>query len=247
MEKWGLVLCGGGAKGSYQMGALQAFEEYGLLEQVCGISGVSIGAINEVIISSLSAKEGVEIWKEINPFVVFDTDLSLIDGKEGTFSREGMRELMHKYINYSKVRNYPCTLYVTITKETRGKKKVVYETLNHKSNKDIQTLIEATSALPVIYEEVSYKGESYRDGGLLDNMPIKPLYDEGYRKFIIISLSTVTNVNCDKFPGADMYILQPYKNLGGLVSGTLNFSKREIQKNLRLGYIDGKRFINAFF
>ena len=42
-NNWGIVLCGGGAKGAYQMGALQALEEAEILNHICGISGVSIG------------------------------------------------------------------------------------------------------------------------------------------------------------------------------------------------------------
>ena len=34
MKKIGLVLCGGGAKGAYQVGVLRVLEEFGLLSHI---------------------------------------------------------------------------------------------------------------------------------------------------------------------------------------------------------------------
>lgn len=245
-NNWGIVLCGGGAKGAYQMGALQALEEAEILNHICGISGVSIGAINALIVASNNVKQGVEIWKKINPLTVFDMDFSLIDGYEGTFSREGMRTLIQQYIDFEKIRNCPYPLYVTTTAKQEKQSIVRYYELNAKSNQDIMTLIEATSALPVIYEHVVYDGMFQMDGGIMDNTPIKPLYDQGCRKFIILSLSSTETINPQHFPDAEFYLLRPYKSLGGLISGTLNFTSHEIKTNLKLGYVDGKRFIKAF-
>ena len=255
-EEFGLVLCGGGAKGAYQMGALQALEEEGYLDGFCGVSGVSIGALNGLFLCCCGTETGIKVWKKINPAMVFDMDLSLVDGREGFFSRGKMRELLLQYVNFDKVRTAMYPMYVTIapidgeygagTVYSNTKRQVEYHKLNAKSDAEIITLMEATTALPVIYEDVSYDGVRYRDGGLLDNMPIKPLYDSGCRKFLVLSLSSDAKVNTSLYPDAEFYLLKPYRDLGGLLSGTLNFTASEISMNLKLGYKDGKRFIKAF-
>lgn len=249
-EQFGFVLCGGGAKGAYQMGALQALEEDGLLRNPAGLSGVSIGALNALVLCCCGAEKGCSMWKEINPFTVFDIDLDLLDGRDGTFSRQGMRDLLHKHINFAKIRQAVYPIYVTVapTEQTAEHQlnTAVYYRLNDKNDSDMMTLMEATSALPVIYEDVSYGGIRYRDGGLLDNMPIKPLYDNGCRRFIILALSQNAKVDTSLYPDAEFYLMKPYKDLGGILSGTLNFTKQEIAVNLKLGYKDAKRFCRAY-
>lgn len=255
-DKFGLVLCGGGAKGAYQMGALQALEEDGYLDDFCGVSGVSIGALNELILCCCGTTTGKKVWKTINPSTVFDVDLSMLDGREGVFSRGKMRELLYQYVDFDKIRTAVYPIYVTVAPvdglygEGNAYGGMVnqaeYHKLNEKTDAEIVTLMEATSALPVIYEDVSYGGVRYRDGGLLDNIPIKPLYDSGCRKFLILSLSTNAKINTELYPDAEFYLLKPYRDLGGLLSGTLNFTVSEISMNLKLGYKDGKRFIKAF-
>ena len=46
MKKIGLVLCGGGAKGAYQVGVLRVLEEFGLLSHIHAVAGSSIGGVN---------------------------------------------------------------------------------------------------------------------------------------------------------------------------------------------------------
>ncbi len=45
---YGLVLEGGGAKGSYQIGAYKALKELGI--EIGGVAGTSVGAINSALI-----------------------------------------------------------------------------------------------------------------------------------------------------------------------------------------------------
>ena len=64
MENFGLVLCGGGAKGAYQIGALKAIAEYDI--SFNGFSGSSIGALNEVFYYTNSLDNLIEIWKDVD-------------------------------------------------------------------------------------------------------------------------------------------------------------------------------------
>lgn len=245
-DQFGLVLCGGGAKGAYQMGALQALEEEGYLNQIYGVSGASIGALNELFLCCCGAKVGVEVWSEINPSTVFVVDSTILDGKEGVFSRQGMRDLLYKHMDFDAIRKTTFPIYVSATLVGEKELKIKYFKVNDKNDEDIIKLMEATSALPVIYEDVYYEGEYYRDGGILDNMPIQPLYDEGCRKFFVLALSNDAKIDASLYPDAEFYLLKPYRDLGGLFSGTLNFTTQDLKTNLQLGYKDAKRFIKAY-
>ncbi|MDO5156368.1 MAG: patatin-like phospholipase family protein [Eubacteriales bacterium] len=245
-QPYGIVLCGGGAKGAYQMGVLKALEEKGYLNNIFGISGVSIGALNALAISCCGTDIGIEMWDEINPSVVFDTDITMIDGTEGLFSRQKMRELLYRYIKFEKIQQTTYPIYVTTAPVEASGCLVEYFKINDKSKDEIVTLMEATSALPIIYKDVDFDGVKYRDGGICDNMPIRPLYDLGCREFFVLSLSNEATINQIAFPDARFHLLRPYKDLGGLLTGTLNFSKEDIQMNLKLGYKDGIRYVKAY-
>ncbi|MDE5965257.1 MAG: patatin-like phospholipase family protein [Lachnospiraceae bacterium] len=250
-EKWGLVLCGGGAKGAYQIGVWRALIEYGLFDKITGISGDSIGAINEIMMAGLDYKAAEDIWSRINFLTIFDTEPDLIDFEEGTFSRNEMLELMRQFVDYEKISGSPLDLFVNITyigtNRDGTERRPVYETLNHKTNQQIEKLIMASSALPIIYEPVMIDGYYYRDGGMTDNMPIKPLYEKGYRKIIVAALSDKSVINTDAYPDCELLMIRPSKNLGDLFAGTLNFSRQQIEVRMELGYRDALRMLKAHF
>ncbi|MBZ4223931.1 patatin-like phospholipase family protein [Bacillus wiedmannii] len=51
MTKVGLVLAGGGCKGAYHIGVWKAFNEYGISDNICAVSGTSVGALNATLFS----------------------------------------------------------------------------------------------------------------------------------------------------------------------------------------------------
>ncbi len=250
-EKYGLVLCGGGAKGAYQIGAWKALEEYGLFSQIKGFSGDSIGAINEILMAALPQAKGEEIWENIDFLTVFDTEADLIDMEEGTFSRNEMLSLMRSNVNYTTLSNDSRDLFVNVTKMgpygLEEGSVAVYEKLNGKSADRIEKLVMASSALPIIYEAVEIDGALYRDGGMTDNMPIKPLYDAGYRKIIVLALSHKSTINTDLYPDCEIIMIRPSQNLGDLIDGTLNFRTKDIKIRMELGYRDTLRMLKLQF
>lgn len=63
--KRGLVLEGGGGKGAYQIGALQALRECGINFHC--VAGTSVGALNAVLFAGGRLKEARNFWSEISP------------------------------------------------------------------------------------------------------------------------------------------------------------------------------------
>ena len=69
MEKTGLVLGGGGAKGSYQMGAWKAFRELDLSFDL--IVGTSIGALNGALMAAQDFDGADRLWNTIEDKQIF--------------------------------------------------------------------------------------------------------------------------------------------------------------------------------
>ena len=58
-----LVLCGGGAKGAYQIGVWRYLKEHGY--KIDGISGVSVGAMNALLIVQDNLELAEHVWKTV--------------------------------------------------------------------------------------------------------------------------------------------------------------------------------------
>ncbi len=69
-EKWnalkfGLVLAGGGAKGSYQAGVLSVLFELDIADKISAVSGTSVGALNTLSIALGRKELCPEVWESI--------------------------------------------------------------------------------------------------------------------------------------------------------------------------------------
>lgn len=245
----GLVLAGGGGKGAYQIGVLKALKENGLLDDVTHISGASIGAVNAMLYAMDDINIMYDAWNEIDMLTLFDIELEMIKQAKPYFSRAEMLKLTEKYINYDKIKNGKYKIYNSICKiNNDGTNPVAeYRCINDYDIDNIKNILLASTALPVIYEAVEIEGNHYRDGGICDNEPVKPLYDAGVRQFIVIGLKHGKVFDTSKWPEATFITIYPSRNLGELIDGTLNFTQKDIVFRQMLGYKDGLRAIKTKF
>lgn len=245
----GLVLDGGGGKGAYQVGVLKALKENGLLDEVVAISGASIGAVNAMLYAMDDINIMYEAWQEIDLETVFDIDLESLFDKKPYFIRDEMINLVNKYIDFDKIKNGRYKIFNSICRldETDNKMTPEYRLLSDYDEDMIKKILMASTALPLIYEAVEIDGNYYRDGGICDNEPVKPLYDMGIRRFIIIGMAHDKVFTTEKWPDASFITIYPSYNLGKLVLGTLNFNSRAIEFREKLGYKDGIRSIRTRF
>lgn len=245
----GLVLSGGGGKGAYQLGVLKVLQEQGLLDNVTAISGASIGAVNALLYAMGDINIMYEAWKEIDMDTVFDIDLNMIAERRLYFSRNEMLAMLERFIDIEKIKVDKRDIYVSISKvnEVQEAVSVEYRKLSDYDVETIKKLLLASTALPVMYEPVEIDGNQYRDGGMLDNEPIQPLYDAGIRQFIVIGLKAGKVLNTDKWPDAQFITIYPSHDLGDLIEGTLNFSDRAKEFRQMLGEKDALRALKTKF
>ena len=242
----GLVLSGGGGKGAYQIGVLKALAEGGILKDVKAVAGTSIGAINAILYAQGDFDKAYKVWDDIDMSVLFDLDPTNMMAGRALASRKEMNRLMDNYVDYDRISSGELEIYCGVAEDLGGEQyNAEYMRLNHKSAGEIRNILMASTAMPIIYDAVSIGGKNYRDGGLKDNEPIKPLYDAGIRKFIVIGLDADKVFSYPQYSDAEFLVIYPSHDLGDIFSGTLNFHDKDKAIKRLLGYKDGKRAIKT--
>ncbi|MCI8426147.1 MAG: patatin-like phospholipase family protein [Lachnospira sp.] len=234
MQGFGLVLSGGGAKGAYQVGAFRALKEYDIT--ISGVSGTSIGGINGFAYATMSVEVINKLWDDFTFEDFITPDNNWFDGIS---DRSGLRGILEEYVYVSRLKS-AIPIFNTICEDEKVPE---YRLLNNKSKEEAIDIMLATSALPVIYSKVSINDKKYMDGGLADNLPVAPLYDNGFRKLLIIGLSAKQRIDKVQYPAKELIEIYPSKDLGNTLSGTINFSPQYIQFAKNLGYEDAKRIL----
>lgn len=246
-NEWGLVLAGGGGKGAYQAGVFRALEEKGLLDYITAISGASVGALNLLMFATGEIEKAQNIWKSISPEQFLSINNSINGLEDGFLSQKGIEDVIDKYVNLDIIRTSEKSLYVSTTEcmET-GEEKVKYFSLNYRPNNQIRDIIIASAAMPIIYSAVEIEGKIYRDGGLTDNLPIRPLYVEGIRNFIVVGLSPYTEIDYSRYPECNFLFIKPRKSIGEFFDGTLDFTSRGAKTRMEIGYLDAIRELEFY-
>ena len=161
--KVGLVLSGGGARGFAHLGVIQALNDAGIFPEV--ISGTSAGAI----VGALSADgySPLEIMKLLNS----NTRLHYIRPtmpKEGLLQISGVVRILKDNLRAKNFEELKIPLIVTATDLNNGR--IVYF-----SEGELINVIIASASIPVLFKPVVINNIHYVDGGVLDNLPIKPI------------------------------------------------------------------------
>lgn len=251
-KNFGLVLAGGGGKGSYQIGVWKALRHLRMDTWVKAISGDSIGALNAVLFANGDYDTAERVWKSISPTQFMDLST------KGTCSRDALVKLLHEELDLTVVSNSSIQTYATIAKakpfapsedfeasiraifaeEHEGE----YRLLNGLPPEEIVQVLLASTALPIIYEPVKLGDSYYRDGGLFDNMPMRPLLEAGVRDLILVKLKAESEYDIYLSSQADTLIeISPSTSLGGFVDGTLDFDGENAEFRMQLGFYDTLR------
>ncbi len=177
-EKIGIALGGGGARGFAHLGVLKALEEKGIKPDV--ISGVSAGSIVGVFIATgMKADKIMKLMKE-NKF----TDYAKINlPVNGLLSLDNLKANLEKYLTADKFSDLEIPFHVAVSNLYTGEVEYI-------NQGDLIPVIQASASIPVLFSPVEIVGDLYVDGGLLDNLAIKPL-KESCDKIIAINIMPI--------------------------------------------------------
>ena len=78
-----------------------------------------------------------------------------------------------------------------------------YFRLNDCSVGQMQTILLASSAIPILFHAEKIDGRVYYDGGLMDNVPILPVYNEGCDVILVVQLDATTVLEREQFQDAE--------------------------------------------
>lgn len=256
MEKYSLVLEGGGAKGAYQLGAIKALKKKGI--EFDTIIGTSIGAINAAFIAQGDINKLEELWQTLSFQDLMDINNELIESitnmkfssdilneiarkffnafKEKGIDTSSIRSLLEKYIDEEKLRNSNIRFgLVTYCLSNIKPQKLFIEEIPQ--GKVVDYLM-ATSNLPVFKRQI-IDNKSFLDGGAYDNCSVEMLYEAGYKNIIAIKLfkrrKRIRNYyKLSKKQDLNLKIIVPSEELPFI----LNFETKTLNKILKYGYID---------
>lgn len=180
--KTGLVLEGGGMRGVYTTGALDCFQDNGLTFDY--VIGVSAGACHAT--SYLSGQRGRSF--QIN--VEYSQDKRYISLRNylRTKSVFGMDFIFHEIpdrllpFDYEAMGKNPTEFVVGVTDVLTGQP---FYFTNPKTDM-VNTVVAASSAIPIFSPMVEIEGKQYLDGGTADPIPVKKSLEDGCDKVVVI-------------------------------------------------------------
>ncbi len=164
-----LVLGGGAARGAYHLGFLHFCDENHI--KIEAFSGASIGAIiGASYASGVSAKEQFRILssKEARKNLKFNYF------RNGLIRIDTNNKITDELLPIKKLEDIPKPVWVDAY-DIKEKK------LHYFNSGDTIPLCLGSSALRVLFPPIKYKNMSLIDGGYFDNLPLKPLENQGYK------------------------------------------------------------------
>ncbi len=252
----GLVLEGGGARGSYHIGAVKALRHKKI--KIDYVVGTSIGSINGAFIASGEYKKLLRLWQESTSKELFGIDQQLINSlKNKNISKEVVKNGLQTI--YQIIKNYGIdistlknTLIKNLDEEKLRKSKidfglVTYNITKRKivkvfkkdipKNKLIEYLI-ASSYLPVFKFEKIIDGNFYIDGGIFDKCPVDMLLDKNLDNIYVVRahMDKLSKYNTK----SKITEIKSYKKLGSIIM----FDKNITKNNINLGYYDTLKAID---
>ena len=258
-----LVLAGGGGKGAYHVGVWKALREYGVEINITAISGTSVGALNAALFVQGDLELAEEVWMSINHDKILSIDASRLSNllgsisqpelakwtskvsNFGVFSRSGFLELIYKYLDLNIVSSSRISCYAACCEVPSFQ--IKYFKLNQCDSEKITSILLATSALPVIFDPIEIEDKTYVDGGIKNNIPIQPLYNEGFRNIIVVHLGRDEIIDLTLFPEANIIEILPQEDQGGFFNGTLDFTPEGAKRRIEQGYEDTVRILKPIY
>ena len=250
---YGLVLEGGGAKGSYHIGVWKALIELDI--QLSAVTGTSVGALIGAMIVQGKFDISYKVWSNISPQQVMEIDgdtfsdfinfklkfnlenieiyLKLIEKhiKNKGISVKPLKEMLEKNIDEDLIRNSSIK-FGLVTVSLTDKKPLELFVDDIPKGKLVDYLL-ASSFLPT-FEPMKLDGKRFIDGGFHDNLPINLMTKTGVEKIIAVKTKAIGIRKQIKDKSAEILYIIP----SGELCKVLEFDAEKSRKNIEMGYLD---------
>lgn len=241
--KRALVLSGGGAKGSYELGVYKALKKLGIKIDI--ITGTSIGALNGAVLCTGDYRKAKRLWLKLSASDMFNYTFK--DSKEypkiakDIIKNKGLKfdkaeEIIRSLIDEDKIRKSKIDYgLVTVNLNNRVPKMLTKSQIP--KGKLISYVIASATCFPMV-EMKKIDGEYYVDGGYYDNLPINLAIDMGADEIIAVDLSAIGLKQ--KIKDEDVKIDYIKKDLSD--DFILDFNPDSAKRNIKAGYNDTLKY-----
>ena len=242
-----LVLGGGGAKGSYEVGVFKALRKLHMKFDI--VTGVSIGSINGAFYVANEYKKCLKMWQKITTSDLFDVAIGSKMSKEdikllvkqmssGGISFSNAYNFLKKNINEEKVRKSKID-YGLVTVSLTNKKPRFLTKEQIPYGKLVDYICASSICYPFVQAQ-DINDESFIDGGFYDGIPINLAIDMGATEILAVDLSVlaINKKPKDKNIKVDVIKMKDKTPL------TLTFTKEYANKNIKYGYNDTMKHFN---
>lgn len=253
----GLALEGGGAKGSYEIGAYIALKELGYKFDM--VAGTSIGSLNAALIVQGDMELAKKLWMNADSEMIGINKNIVKTYKNFDLTKENIENSIKeiKKIIQNKgldVSNYINTIKKYIDEEKIRKSKINYGlvtvrvkdlkplelTINEIEEGKLADYIMASSYLPVFKMNKIIDNSFYLDGGFTNNLPISLLEKHGCTEVIAIRINGIGTSKKSNLSKDNIIELTPTKYTGPV----LMFDENDIKNNYYMGYYDTLLYFN---
>ena len=242
-SKKALVLAGGGARGSYQVGVWRALAELGWRPQI--ITGTSVGSLNGAMFALDLYETARDMWLTIRSQDVMElpeenADLSelhrfLTDAvRMGGMDVTPLEEIVERVLDEKALRASPIR-FGLVTVEQKGLKarELPLEEIPEGKVKDY--LLASAACFPALRAR-QIDGVKFLDGGYSDNMPTGLAKKMGADELVCVDLEGV-GITRPNRTGLPTTLIKSYWELGDI----LHFDPDTARRNIELGYYDTLR------
>jgi NTE family protein len=162
----GLVLSGGGARGFAHIGVIKALNEWGIFPDV--VAGTSAGALVGVLYADGYKPD--EIFNLMNSSSMLHFVRPTVP-REGLLQISGIERILRENLRAQRFEDLKIPLYVTATDLNNGR-------AEYFSEGPLLPTVIASASIPVLFKPVIMNSIYYVDGGVLDNLPVKPIENQ---------------------------------------------------------------------
>lgn len=122
---------------------------------------------------------------------------------------------------------------------------VKYFKLNQYPNEFIREVLLASSAVPVVFPQTKIEGSYYIDGGIKDNIPIKPLFELENCDKVLVVLSNPGGIIPQNYSSDKIIEIRSQEERQRTL-GIFDFTKEGILRRIKQGYDDTLKHLKEF-
>ena len=256
----GLVLEGGGVKGSYQIGSYYAFLK--CHKKIDGFVGTSIGAFNAAMLASGKYKELLKIWYTENPGEFLGINKDIIEGFNGRdldfelivdglkevrdvirnfgVDNQGLMNKVNESVSYEQLKKSKKDYGLVTVRVSRKGIKPVYKYIEDiHSQEELNEYIMASCYFPGFKEKRMIDNHYYIDGGFYDNSPVKLLTNKGYDEIYVVNVKGIGFYRKIRNTRAKIINIKASRDTGRI----FELNHNVIRDNIMMGYYDTLRVL----